>query len=421
MKKTIRKRSKIAKQSKVKARLHRTWVEIDHKAIEKNARTLKALLADGTAMAAVVKSNAYGHGMVESAKSVIRGGATWLAVDDINEALELRKARIKVPIIVLGYTLPELYSVAATKNVSLTISSLESLQNLAKMKLPKKGPKMLRIHLKFETGLNRQGIPESHVQQVIRVISTTGFPAVIEGAYTHFAVMEDPMKQDYSKAQVQAFKNAVAKIQAKGFAPITHASASSGILFSKDFHLDMSRAGIALYGLWPSPEIRKWAESVGVKDDSGKVVISPKLLPALSWKTIVTEVKLALKGAKVGYDLTYELSRNSRLAVIPVGYWHGLPRSMSGTNGAGGAKGGQVLVCGRRANIVGRISMDMTTIDVTDIPAVKSGDEVVIIGRQQRGDDRPDRISAEEAAEKAGTINYEIITRINPLIPRISA
>lgn len=368
----------------------RTWVEVDYKAIENNARTLKSLLVDEAAMMAVVKSNAYGHGMVASAKAALRGGADWLGVDEISEGFELRKKGIKAPILVLGYTLPELYKSAAEKNISLSISSLESLQNLSKMRLSKK----LRIHLKFETGLNRQGIPESHIQQAIRIACQAKFPAVVEGAYTHFAAMEDPMRESYSKKQAEALRSAVAKLHAKGFAPITHASASSGILFKKEFHFDMSRAGIVLYGLWPSREIRLWAKGT-------------EIVPALSWKTIVSEVKLVKKGSKIGYDLTHEAARDSRIAIIPVGYWHGLRRSLS-NNGA-------VLVGGKRANILGRVSMDMTIIDVTDIPSVKQGDETVLIGRQGK-----EAISVEEVAEKTGTINYEVVTQINPLIPRVA-
>ncbi len=367
----------------------RTWVEVDRGAIENNARTLKALLSEGTALMAVVKSNAYGHGMAASAEAALRGGAEWLAVDEVAEALELRSKGVKAPILVLGYTLPELYKAAVAKNISLTVSSLESLQNVARMRFSKKP----RIHLKFDTGLHRQGILESHVQQAIRIASAKGFPGIIEGAYTHFAVMEDPMRQDYSKMQVRAFKAIMAKLEAKGFAPITHASASSGILFSKDFHFDMCRAGIALYGLWPSPEIRKWAD--------GTV-----LAPALSWKTIVSEVKLVGKGVKVGYDLTFETLRPSRLAVIPVGYWHGLPRSLSNK--------GHVLVCGKKAAIIGRVSMDMSIIDVTDVASVEQGSEVTIIGVQGK-----ESIAADEVAKEAGTINYEVTTRINPLIPRV--
>lgn len=368
----------------------RTWVEINSKAIEQNARTLKSLLSEEVLMMAVVKSNAYGHGMITSAKAAIKGGATWLAVDEVSEALEIRKNKIKVPILVLGYTLPDFYKIAAEKKISLTISSLDSLQSLSKCKLKKR----LLIHLKFDTGLHRQGIPDSQIQQMIRILTTKNFPAVVEGAYTHFAVMEDPLREDYSKMQAEAFRNIIEKLHAKGFTPITHASASSGILFSKKFHFDMSRAGIALYGIWPSPEIKKWAKET-------------TLIPALTWKTIISEVKLVSKGSKIGYDLTHEVSKDSRIAIIPVGYWHGLSRSLSNT--------GAVLVKGKKVPIIGRVSMDMTIIDVTGVPSVEQGDEVILIGIQDK-----ETLSAEEMALAAGTINYEVVTRINPLIQRIS-
>ena len=367
----------------------RTWVEIDYSAITKNIRTLKALVSPETVLMAVVKSNAYGHGMVLSAKAALTGGATAFAVDEIAEAITLRKEGIRVPILVLGYTLPEFYKLAAQNKISLMISSYESLQVLSRMKFVKP----LNIHLKFETGLYRQGIMQSHVQQVIRTISAPSFPAKIEGVYTHFASIEDPMAREYSIMQRDILQEIAVKIRAKGFTPIVHASSGAGILFSKDFNLDMVRAGIAIYGLWPSHEIHRWA-----KDTT--------LIPALTWKTIVTEVKMAEKGSKVGYDLTHTLSRNSRLAIIPVGYWHGMFRSLSNK--------GHVLVGGKKAPIVGRVSMDITIIDVTDIPTVRIGSEVVLIGVQGK-----EAITAQEMAEKAGTINYEIVTRINPLIPRI--
>jgi alanine racemase len=189
-------------------------------------------------------------------------------------------------------------------------------------------------------------------------------------------------------------------LEEKGLAPITHVSASSGILFSSDFHADMVRGGIALYGLWPSPEIQ--AHAVKMAGKSGI-----RLAPALSWKAIVSEVKLISKGASVGYDLTHTVSRDSRIAIIPVGYWHGLRRSLSNS--------GHVLIGGKRCPIIGRISMDMTIIDVTDVPSVKQGDEAVIIGKQGK-----EVITVEGVAEKAGTINYEIVTQINPLLPRIA-
>ncbi len=385
---------------------NRTWIEVDYSAIEANARTLKNLLGKEALMLGAVKSNGYGHGMVESARAVLRGGATWLGVDELTEGIELRRAKIKAPILIFGYTIPALYKEAAVHNISVTISSLDSLQRLSKMKLRKK----LRIHLKFDTGLHRQGILETHVQQVIRIVSAKSFPAVVEGIYTHFAVMEDPMRADYSKKQGTLFKTIVAKFRDKGIKPLTHASASSGILFSKDFHFDMGRGGIALYGLWPSPEIRKWAVAGAKAGELG-----PTLIPALSWKTIIAEIKLVNKGSKVGYDLTYEAPHASRLAVIPVGYWHGLPRSLSS---APGRKHAQVLVCGKRASIVGRISMDMCVIDVTDIPNVRQGDEVVIIGKQGVGADAQ-TVTVEDLADRASSFNYELVTRINGSIPRI--
>ncbi len=371
----------------------RTWVEIDYTAITKNTKTLKALTAPTVALMSVVKSNAYGHGMVGSARAALSGGADFLAVDEITEALELRKEGIKTPILVLGYTFPEFYKTAADKKISITISSLESLQELSKTAWAKSA-KPLHIHIKFDTGLHRQGIMKPHIQQTIRIISNASFPAVIEGAYTHFAVMEDPMQQEYSRMQRDAFKEIIAKLSAKGFTPLTHAGASSGILFSKDFHFDMARAGIASYGLWPSREMRLWAKEVA-------------LVPSLSWKTIVSEVKIIDKGAKVGYDLTHQVSRPSRIAIIPVGYWHGLPRALSNV--------GHVLIGGKRAPIIGRVSMDMTIVDVTDVPSVRMGSEVVLIGAQGK-----EVITADEMAEKAGTINYEIVTRINPLLPRLA-
>ncbi len=368
----------------------RTWLEINYRAITNNIRTLRTLITGETMLMAVVKSNAYGHGIVASARAAILGGVTWLGVDEISEALVLRKEGIKVPILVLGYTLPEWYKTAAVKNISLTVSSLDVLQDISGMSFTKP----LKIHIKFDTGLHRQGIMESHIQQSIRIISRASFPAVIEGMYTHFATMEDPLREDYSRMQRDTFKQIITLFALKKITPITHAGASSALLFSKEFHFDMVRVGIATYGLWPSREIKRWAKDTA-------------LVPALTWKTIVGEVKLVQKGARVGYDLTHELSRNSRLAIIPVGYWHGLPRALSNT--------GSVLIGGKKVPIVGRVSMDMTIVDVTDSPRVTIGSEVVIIGNQGA-----ESITADEVAQKAGTINYELVTRINPLIPRIS-
>jgi len=367
---------------------YRTWVEVDTKAIEENTETMKKLLS-GKLLMSVVKSNAYGHGMTLSARAVLRGGADMLAVDDLDEALELRREGIKAPILVLGHIIPARFREAVMKNVSITISSIESLEELLRQKFTRKP----RIHLKFETGLHRQGIPESEMDRLLSALTSRKWNAIIEGVYTHFAAMESPSRRDYSKQQTKRFDACVKMLRERGFEPLRHTSASSGILFSPDFHYDVARAGIATYGLWPSPEIRDHARGV-------------ELRPVLSWRTIISEMKSVKRGERVGYDLTHELTRDSRLAIIPVGYWHGLPRVLSNV--------GSVIVRGKHAPIIGRISMDMATIDVTGIQGVTIGDTVTLIGT-----DGPASITAEDMAGKAGTINYEIVTRINPLIERI--
>ncbi len=375
-------------KSKSRGGTRRTWVEVDTSALTENARTMKKILS-GKGLMAVVKSNAYGHGMVRSAKAFLEGGAEYLAVDDLDEALTLRREGIRAPILVLGYIVPERIKEAVTRGISITISSTSALEELTHIRFSKKP----RIHLKFETGLHRQGIPESDADQVLSAITSRSFSGIIEGVYTHFATMESPENEGYSRRQAKRFDAFVSMLRERGFHPLRHVSASSGILFSPDFHYDVARAGIALYGLWPSPEIHTVARNV-------------TLVPALSWKSIVSEVKHVVRGERVGYDLTYTLSRDSRLAVMPVGYWHGLPRSLSNT--------GMVIIHGRYVPIVGRISMDMTILDVTDVPSVCAGDVVTIIGK-----DGDAVLGADTVAEKAGTINYEIVTRINPLIDRI--
>ena len=367
----------------------RTWVEIDTKAIAHNIARLKSFIAPETLFMAVVKSNAYGHGIVAYAKESKKSGVDFFGVDSFEEAMELRSAGIKEPILVLGFVFPAQFAQAAEKNISVTISSLESLSALARFK----AKNLLKIHVKIDTGLHRQGFLGIDVEKIFAEIRKAGKRIVVEGLYTHFAAMESPKYESYSRMQIGQLKKWHKAFTASGYDPIVHSSASSGLVFSKEFHFNMVRAGISLYGLWPSVEI-------------AEVAPKTKLRPVLSWKSVVSETKKVRAGERVGYDLTEKLSRDSILAVVPVGYWHGVPRTLSGT--------GEFLVKGKRAKIVGRVSMDMLVVDVTNIKGVKSGDEVVIIGSQGK-----ERVSAEEVADKAGTINYEIVTRINPLIPRI--
>lgn len=335
---------------------------------------------------AVVKSNAYGHELLGFSKTLVNLGVDALGVDSITEAQALRQAGIKKPILVLGYTLPKHFGEAAAKNISLTISSFENLAAAAKLK------RVINIHVKVDTGMHRQGFFVSDLPQVCALLKQS--PLLnFQGLYTHFASAKKPDSQNNTLRQIHNFRQAIKIVEIFGFKPMLHAAATAGALNYPEAHFDMVRVGIGMYGLWPSPETKKSL--------SKKI----KLHPALTWKTIISELKWLEKGQKIGYDFTETLKRKSHLAVLPVGYWHGLWRAFSGKADA--------LVGGKRCKYIGRVSMDMIVVDVTDVDKVKVGDTVMLIGRQGKQE-----ITADELAKIAGTTNYEIVTRINPLIKK---
>jgi len=367
----------------------RTWIEVDTKVIESNFTNLKSLLAPATKFCAVVKSNAYGHGLFEFAKTIEKIGADFLAVDSITEAIRLCKEGIKKPILILGYTLPERLVEAADNDIAITVSQFETLADVEKLT----GAKALKVHIKVDTGMHRQGFLPDDIAAVIETLKKLDGKIVICGLYTHFAVADEP-ENNYTSGQIAVFEKWQKSFRDAGFSPLVHASASAGAISDSSFHFDMVRFGASLYGLWPSPELKSIKQK------------SILLEPALSWKAIVSEVKSLKKGDKVGYGLSDELSRDSRVAVCPIGYWHGYPRALSGK--------AEVLINGRRARIIGRVSMDMIVVDVTDIPDVAVCDVATLIGS-----DGKEEVSADELARLSDTINYEIITRLNPLIKKI--
>lgn len=348
-----------------------------------------------TRLMAVIKSNAYGHGLVQVAKQLtsyqlpVTGNYLWFGVDSIVEALRLRREGIKNPILVLGSTLPSRIKEAVESNIILTVSNFESLLTLAKAK------NRPQFHLKIDTGMHRQGFLPNDIGQVIRKVRSpkSEIRNLLTGIYTHFAA-KDWGHPSYTELQLAEFKKIIKIFDRAGFRNLVrHAAASDATLLFPEAHLDMVRVGMGLYGYWPS-----WAAKVR----------HPKgffLKPVLSWKTIVGEVKMIPKGSYVGYDLTEQVQRDTKIAVLPVGYWHGYDRGLSSV--------GEVLICGRRTKILGRVSMDMITVNISDISKVKVGDEVVLVGRQGR-----EFIGADEPALKIGTSQYEFLTRINPLIKR---
>ena len=253
-----------------------------------------------------------------------------------------------------------------------------------------------KVHLKIETGTNRQGIPLQHLAAFVSEVSK--LPGMdIEGIYTHFANIEDTLDPSFAESQVRRFREAIAILERSGIRPKQiHASASAGALLYAEMDFSMVRIGIGVYGIWPSRETQLAAR------ERGRLL---SLAPVLTWKTRIAQVKEANAGDYVGYGLTYRVSRPMRLAVLPIGYYDGYDRKLSNS--------GRALIHGQPASIVGRVAMNMTMLDVTDVRA-DVDDEVVLIGRQ--GDAE---IRAEELAEKIGTISYEVVARINPLIPRV--
>ncbi len=367
----------------------RTWIEIDKKAIKNNYDQFRGLIPKACKLCAVVKSNAYGHGLVDFSKEVSKLGVDFLAVDSVVEARTLQEEEVKTPILVLGYTLPEMILVASQKNISLTISHFEGLKSLLK----NLGDHKIKIHIKIDSGMHRQGFFEKDIKKVIDFLKKNSEKIEVEGLYTHFAAAKNPAFPERTKKQIVVFKKWVEAFKSAGLKPIIHASATSGSILFSEAHFDMVRVGIGMYGLWPSRETKEFAKR------------KLNLKPVLSWKTIVSEVKTLPAGEAIGYDFTEELKKSSTVAILPIGYWHGYPRDFSGI--------GEILIHGKKAKVLGRVSMDMIVVDVEDL-LVKVGDEAVIIGKSGK-----EYLSAEEIVSVVDGSYYEFITQINPLIKKI--
>ncbi len=370
----------------------RTWIEIDRKAIRNNFDVFRSLISKKTKLMAVVKSNAYGHDLIQFSKEMEKRGADFLGVDSMTEARALRREGIALPILVLGYTMPELLAEAAQDDVSIAVSTLETLEAISKAKLSKP----LKIHIKVDTGMHRQGFLISDMPKVLSRLTVNRFTlnASVEGLFTHFASAKNPSFPKDTQSQIDEFKKWVMAFTECGITPIVHAAASAGTLLFPESHFDMVRIGIGLYGQWPEKAVRSFLQS------------RMTLKPALVWKSLIAETKKLPKGSKIGYDLTETLSKDSTIAVVPIGYWHGYPRALSSV--------GHVVVKGNEVRVLGRVSMDMLTIDITGIPSVSVGDEVTILDN-----DDASLVSAEGISGLIDASWYELLTRLNPLIKRI--
>lgn len=363
-----------------------TWLEVDLEAIAHNVRRIVGHVGPGVRVLAVLKADAYGHGAARVARTALNNGASHLGVASINEGAALRRVDITAPILVLGYTPAWQARDLVLHDLSATVYNLDVARALSRA--ARELNRAVRVHVKVDTGMGRLGLlPEDVPAFVADLRALPGL--VLEGIFTHMSTADSDLA--YARWQLARFRQVVEALAGDGVHfPLVHAANSAAILALPESHLNMVRLGIAMYGLQPSAE----------------VPLPPDLRPALSFKTQVAQVKALPPGSFVGYGKSYQTAGEERIAVLPVGYADGFRRAPR--------HWGEVLIRGRRAPIVGRVSMDQTTVDVSHIPGVRQGDEVVLIGEQ--GDER---ITAEDVAERLGTINYEVVSEILARVPRV--
>jgi Alr-MurF fusion protein len=360
-------------------------IDIDAEALAHNVSLIKAHIGDDVELMAVVKANGYGHGSVTVARTALLNGATYLAVANMAEAMELRDAGITAPILILSYVPVFAVRQAIQHNISVVLFDAELALQYDRIARDVNGK--LKIHIKVDSGMGRMGVLSSDAVRLFRTVYMMQ-NIEIEGIFTHFSVADDDL--EYTEEQLHTFKDVVAPLRATGFQfKYTHAANSAGILGSRENFFSMVRVGLLLYGLQPSDTLK------GLKG----------LQPVMSWKTVVAQVKILPPKSAVGYGNTYYTRKQETIAVLPVGYADGLRRSPQTWR--------EVLVHGKRAPIVGRVSMEKTTINVTNIPDVSIGDEVVLLGKQDG-----DEITADEIARWLGTNSYEVITTILARLPR---
>ncbi|MDI6699096.1 MAG: alanine racemase [Candidatus Saccharicenans sp.] len=370
------------------------WVEISRQAFLNNVQEFKNRLGQ-TGLLAVVKANAYGHGLAEIAGLAAGAGIEWFGVHSLEEGLSLRQKGFYQKILILGY-LPLVGAEEAVRaELRSTVYNLETLKALAAAS--RKLKKRALVHLKIETGTNRQGIGLNKLGSFIKLLKKTP-EVVLEGISSHFANIEDTTDDYYPRYQLENFLQAVKYLENNGIkVPVRHMSCSAAAILFPETYFNLARVGIGLYGLWPS---RETMVSCRLRGQSPL-----RLKPVLSWRARVAQIKNVPRGAYIGYGCTYRTTRPTRLAVIPVGYYDGYDRGLSNS--------AYVLVKGKRAQVRGRVCMDFIMVDITDIPGVRLEDPVTLVGTEGR-----EKITADQLAALAGTISYEMVTRINPLIPR---
>jgi len=367
-------------------RLGFTYAEVNLKSVAHNIAEIRKMISKETRIMAVVKADGYGHGAVEISKAALSSGVEYLSVASVKEAAELREAGISSPILILSESIPEVLGRVIDLGLTQTIYTSDLAEALSK-EAKNKGQKA-RVHIKVDTGMGRVGVAPKDAVSLIKKISTLD-NLTLEGIFTHFSKAED-VNDNFTKRQLVAFKKVLSEIETNGFRiPIKHAANSAATLFHSEAHFDMIRIGLSIYGLYPP----------------GNPSRPINLKPALSFKTKVTYLKKVPAGTPLSYGGTYVTDKETTIVTLPVGYADGLSRRLSNK--------GSVLIGGKRFSISGNVCMDLTLVDVGDVP-IKVGDEAVLIGKQGS-----EEITADEIAELEGTINYEVVCGIGKRVPRI--
>lgn len=369
--------------------IHRPlWAEIHLDHLEHNLRQIKTHIHPETKICAVIKANGYGHGAVRLAKEIENLGIDHLAVATLNEAIELRNHGCTLPILVLGYTPDEKAALLVEYNIKQTIYTKKQAKTISEA--AQKAEKTACLHMKIDTGMSRLGFQPT-AETVEEIVELAGYSHIyVEGIYTHYATADEPDKQQ-ALQQFEKYQWVIGQLTQRNCnIPIHHTANSAAIIDLPQTHLNMVRAGIMMYGLYPSPDVNH-------KDI--------KLKRVMSLKTRVAHVKEIAPGTGVSYGLTFRAAEKMKIATLPVGYADGYTRLLGGK--------AEVSINGLKAPVIGRICMDQCMIDVSDMD-VKQGDEVILYALSPELGD-----TADDVARKLGTINYEITCMVSRRVPRV--
>ena len=363
-----------------------TWAEISLKALTQNVKAFKDYMDKDCQLMGVVKADAYGHGLVPCAESMIKAGADRLGVAIVEEAMELRKAGIEVPILIFGYTPKEAVPEAVDYDLTLTVFTEEIMGEV--VQTAEEQQKQVNIHIKVDTGMHRIGLKKE--KDILQLLEKNSSPYVhIEGIFTHFsdADNEDPA---YTERQFHHFLSVVEEVEnIHGQIPITHCCNSAATIAFPHMHMDMVRVGVSLYGLYPGEHMK---ESISLQQ-------------VMSLKTKPVMIKTVYPGEPISYGRSYEPEQPIEVATVPIGYGDGLPRSLSNQ--------GHVVINGQRSPIVGKVCMDQTMIDVSSVEESSRNDVYTFFGDPEEG-----HISLQEVANQLHTIHYEITCQIGQRVPR---